>query len=106
MCVRFGMNALRIYTKQTNTPLNELHKIGDEMLLDDAIVLAWCGLKDGHRKAGEPFDLTVDDVADLMDDDVNALEKVMGVFADHFVAMYGEGETEVEQPPKKAKKTK
>lgn len=104
-CVRFGMNALRIYTKKTNTPLNKLHLIGDEMLLDDAIVLAWCGLKDGHRKAGEEFNMNIDDVADLMDDDADALEKIMNVFADQFVAMYGgnEGESKVPQSPKKAK---
>ena len=86
-CCRFGMNTLRLFTSMSGIPLNEIEKIGENMDLDTAIQLAFCGLKDGHRKAGKDFNLTLDDVADLMDYDMDSLTKIMDVFANQFNAM-------------------
>ena len=45
--IRFGMNALRMYCKQTNKSLNDLEKLGQDMGLDDACQLILAGLTDG-----------------------------------------------------------
>jgi hypothetical protein len=52
--------------------------------INDAIALMWSGLKDGHRVEKTPFNLTMDDVSDLLDVDQSALTKVMDVFARSF----------------------
>jgi len=84
---RFGMNTLRLFTTLTGIPLNEIDKIGENIDLDTAIKLAFCGLKDGYRKAGKEFTLSLDDVGDLMDYDINALATIMDVFANQFNAV-------------------
>lgn len=81
---RFGMAALMDYTKKTNTKLNDFENLGNDMTLEQAITLCWCGLKDGARKAKKNFNLTIEDVADLVDEDQAAIEKIMGVFAAQF----------------------
>ena len=43
------------------------------MSLDDACQLVLAGLKDGARVSGKECSLNVDDVADLLDDDFDAL---------------------------------
>jgi hypothetical protein len=106
MPCRFGMNSLRIFTKMSGIELMEIEKIGENMDLDMAIQLAWCGLKDGHRKAGKDFDLSVDDVADMLDYDMDSLTKIMDVFANQFNAMVPNksGNDTGAASPKKAKK--
>ena len=51
--IRFGMNALRIYCKRTNTSLQDLDKLGQDISLDDACQLILAGLQDGARVAGK-----------------------------------------------------
>ena len=102
--VRFGMNSLRNYTKATNRSLQDLDKLGDGMSLDDACQLVLAGLKDGARVSGKECSLNVDDVADLLDDDFDALNRVLEVFANQFSAKFGtEGN---EKAPKGAKQKK
>jgi hypothetical protein len=81
---RFGMAALMDYTKKTDTKINDLGNLGNDMTMEQAITLCWCGLKDGARKAKKPFDMEPVDIADLMDDDAQAIEKIMEVFANQF----------------------
>lgn len=81
---RFGMAALMDYTKLTNKKINDLANLGIDMTIEDAISLCWSGLKDGARKAKKPFDLEPFDVADLMDEDESAIDKIMQVFANHY----------------------
>lgn len=81
---RFGMAALMEFTKQTNIKITDLANLGNEMTMEEAITLCWCGLKDGARKAKKPFNLDPYDVADLIDDDQRAIEKMMEVFANQF----------------------
>ena len=84
--VRFGMNALRLFCKETNRKLTDLDKLGQDLSLDDACFLIKAGLTDGARKAGKEFSLSVDDIADILDDDFDALQKVMDVFSEQFSA--------------------
>lgn len=102
--VRFGMNSLRNFTKATGRSLQDLDKLGDGMSLDDACQLILAGLKDGGRVSGEICSLNVEDVADLLDDDFEALNKVLEIFANQFSAKF---ETEGnEKATKKVAKTK
>jgi len=79
--VKYGFSALRVFTKLTNTTINDLGRLVDTMTLDHAICLCYAGLKDGHRVADKEFTLTIEDVADLLDDDNKALDKIMKVFS-------------------------
>ena len=88
--VRFGMNALRLFCKETNRKLTDLDKLGQDLSLDDACFLIKAGLTDGARKAGKEFSLSVDDIADILDDDFDALQKVMDVFSEKFSAKESE----------------
>jgi hypothetical protein len=82
--IRFGMNALRKYTKKQGLSLEELGKIGQGITLDDACVLVYCGIEDGCRKSKQDFKLSVDDIADALDADFTILEKAMKVFEQSF----------------------
>lgn len=99
---RFGMAALMDYTKQTNTKINDLGKLGEEMTMEEAITLCWCGLKDGARKAKKPFNLDPVDVADMIDDDQEAIQKIMDVFSNQFnVEDDGEGNVKADRKVRK-----
>tara|TARA_R110001599_G_scaffold51993_2_gene145630 strand:+ start:321 stop:668 length:348 start_codon:yes stop_codon:yes gene_type:complete len=80
---RFGMAALRKYSKETKTTLAQLSEIGNDMTLDNAIVLVWCGLSDGARVKNVPFSYSIDDIADLLDGNINALEEIFSVLEEH-----------------------
>jgi hypothetical protein len=102
--VRFGMNSLRNFTKATNRSLQDLDKLGEGMSLDDACQLILAGLKDGARVSGVECSLNVDDVADLLDEDFNALNNVLEIFSNQFTAKFeSEGN---DQATKKVAKTK
>ncbi len=82
--VRYGMAALMDFTKKTNIKVNELDKLGQEMTIEAAIALCWAGLKNGARKAGKEFELTLLDVADLIDDDESVITKCMEIFQEQY----------------------
>ena len=79
--IKFGFAALRNYSNITGTTLAGLDKIGKNMTLDDALTLMYCGIKDGHRAAKQEFNLEVDDIADLLDGNMDSLEKVFETLA-------------------------
>ena len=95
--IRFGMNALRIYCKRTNTSLQDLDKLGEGISLDDACQLILSGLQDGARVAGKDFDLTVESIADILDEDFEALQKCFDVFGEQFSAKFKEEGNEKEE---------
>ncbi len=103
--IRFGMNALRIYCKQTNRSLQDLDKLGHNMGLDDACHLILAGLQDGARVAGKDFDLTIEEIADILDEDFQALQKCFDVFAEQFSAKSKDegNEKEVKKTPRRKK---
>jgi hypothetical protein len=96
--LKFGFNALRKYSKKTGTTLAELNNIGDNMSLNDALILIHCGIEDGHRAAKQKCVLSLDELADLMDGDMEGIARCMEVLAE----MMG-GSTEKKSKPKKAK---
>lgn len=93
--VKFGMNALRLFCKATGMKIADLAKLGDDMSLDDAIQLAFCGLRDGARKEGVKFTCTVDDVADWMDQ-TGKFEEIFDLYVSQFV---NENPTQPEEAP-------
>tara|TARA_R100001443_G_C3362866_1_gene179381 strand:+ start:1718 stop:2044 length:327 start_codon:yes stop_codon:yes gene_type:complete len=81
--IKFGFNALRKYSSKTNTSLQDLDKLGDNMTLDSALTLIYCGIEDGYRAAKQEFDLTIDDLADLIDNDYDSIGRAMEILAEH-----------------------
>ena len=103
--VRFGMNSLRMFCKDTGRSLADLDKLGEGMSLDDACYLILNGIKDGSRVSGQECSLNVDDVADLLDEDFDALNKVLEIFSNQFSAKF-ETEGNDKATKKVAKKRK
>jgi len=102
--VRFGMNSLRLFCRETNRSLQALDKLGEDMSLDDACFLIKAGLTDGARKAGTEFDLSVEGIADILDDDFDALQSVLNVFSEQFSAKMGGSEGNAKGSKKAPKK--
>ena len=80
--VKYGYAALRHFSDATGTTLGDLGNMGETMTITQAIALVWAGLKDGARVTKTEFSLDMDDVADLLDEDDKALEKVLAVFGE------------------------
>ena len=78
--IKFGFNALRNFSNLTGISLKEMETLGEEMTIDAAITLIWCGLKDGARASKETFIMTIEDVADAMDEDMTIIDRAMKVF--------------------------
>jgi hypothetical protein len=55
--IRFGMNSLRLFCKDTGRTLQDLDKLGQDMSLDDACYLILNGIKDGCRVSGKECSL-------------------------------------------------
>ena len=101
--IRFGMNALRLFCKETKTSLAEFEKMVSNLGLDHACLLILCGLKDGARKAGQQCELVVEDIADFLDEDFSILEKAMEFLTESFNTKF---EGNVKGGKKKAPKKK
>ena len=80
--VKFGFNALRHFSRMTGMSIQDMDKIGQNMTFDNAISLIFCGLQDGCRAAKEDFTMSIDDLADDLDNDYDAIERCMVIFAD------------------------
>tara|TARA_R100001244_G_scaffold126111_1_gene96415 strand:- start:3909 stop:4238 length:330 start_codon:yes stop_codon:yes gene_type:complete len=80
--VKFGFNALRKYSALTDTSLADLDKLGQNMNLDNALTLIFCGLEDGYRAAKQPCEITIDSLADLIDEDFDSIGRCMEVLAE------------------------
>ena len=82
--VKYGFAALRKFSDITGTTLQELDGLANKMTLTQAIALVYAGLADGARVTKTEFNLTLDEVADLMDEDSEAMTSVLNVFAESF----------------------
>ena len=94
--IKFGFNALRKYSSKTNTTLQDLDKLGNNMTLDNALNLIYCGIEDGYRAAKQECKITIDDLADLIDNDYDSIAKAMEILAEQMG-----GDTEKKQKAKK-----
>lgn len=82
MPCKYGFNALRHFSKMTGVTIDEMQNIGNNMTFDVALSLIFCGLRDGARAAKENFTYTIDDLADDIDFDMEAIERCMELFAE------------------------
>lgn len=82
--VRFGMAAMMTFTKLTNKGLNDLATMGENMSIEEGIALCYAGLKQGARKAGQAFEMELEDIADLFDEDQNGMMAIMEVFTEAY----------------------
>jgi len=80
--IKFGFNALRKYSSKTKTSLQDLDKLGTDMTLDDALTLIYCGVEDGYRAAKQECELTIDDLADLIDGDFDSIGTAMEILTE------------------------
>lgn len=97
--IKFGFNALRKYSKLTNTTLQELDKLGEKMTLDNALILMYCGIEDGYRASKQEMKLDVDGLADLVDSDFDAIGRCMEALGEMMNSMT---KSEKKQKPKQA----
>jgi hypothetical protein len=96
----FGFNALRKYCRATGTSLTKLSTLGNDMSLDDIVELIYHGNEEGCRRAGVPFSSSADDIADMLDEDSQGMNRALELFADHMGTTFGSDDKKV----KKAKK--
>jgi hypothetical protein len=60
----------------------DLNKLaGGNITFNDAFILIYCGIEDGHRAAKLPFKMTVDEVTDLFDGNMEKMEEAFGILA-------------------------
>ena len=79
---KFGFNSLRKYSNLTKTSLQDLDKLGQDMTLDGALTLIYCGIQDGYRAAKQEMNLSMDDLADLIDGDFECIGKAMEILSE------------------------
>ena len=82
LAIKFGFNALSIFEKESGESVSGLGNYGENVPISVAICLVYAGLKDGARVAKADFTLTKEDIADLLDEDNEALNRVMVIFTD------------------------
>jgi DNA-binding IscR family transcriptional regulator len=52
------------------------------MTLNDALVLIYCGIEDGYRAAKQECEISIDDLADLIDGDFDSIGKAMEILTE------------------------
>ena len=101
--IHFGFAALADWCKLTGLGLQDLNTIGANMGLQDAIYLAFSGLKHGARRAKKEFNYTIDDVADWIDDEgMDIFTEIM----EHFSESMTKITPDSEKKKKEVQKTK
>ena len=73
---------MRKYSSKTKTSLQDLDKLGTDMTLDDALNLIYCGIEDGYRAAKQECELSIDDLADLIDGDFDSIGRAMEILTE------------------------
>lgn len=81
--IRFGFNALRLFSNENNLSLADMDKLGQEISLQQTLSLIHVGFREGARKMKQNFDMTIDDVADLLDNDATVMQRAMEIFQEH-----------------------
>ena len=64
----------------TGTSLNKLMNLGQDMTLDQALKLVLVGIEEGCRKSGQKFELSIDDLSDMLDTDMSGLTTALEIF--------------------------
>lgn len=76
----FGTTAIAQFLDEFPEMTGAIMGKGDdspEFTITAMLKMAYYGLKSGHRKVGKPFDMTIEDIGDLMDIDADAFNKMI-----------------------------
>jgi len=90
--VKFGLNTLRIFTKQHKISLNSLGNLG-EMTFDILMELMFAGYKEGVKSEGQQLQLSIDEFCTLLDEN-GKFDEMLTIFADQFGGGEDEGNQE------------
>lgn len=84
--IRYSHKALRMMCAEMGAKtFQDLGQKVSEIGIHDVPFLAWVGLKEGARFAGEPFDEKVETVSDWLDDEsAGIFQVIMEKFTDDF----------------------
>jgi hypothetical protein len=87
----WGMAALTRFCEDNNLTLNDFSQMGNDMRPSALLSLIWHGFNDGHRKERKAFELTVDDIADMIDESPGLMERCMEAVANSMPGNQGNG---------------
>lgn len=68
-----------------NLSFRAFNYLEGEKIEDDATfwpTVAWCGFRGGHERERKSFDLTLEDVIDLIDDDMTLMVEIAKEYAE------------------------
>lgn len=99
--IHYGFAALGEWCDLTGTGLQDLSKLGQNISLNAAMQLIWCGLKHGARRKKEEFNYTSDDVADWIDEEgMDVFNDAMEIFSGSLAKMNPGEKKKVEKKKK------
>ena len=77
----WGMAALSKFCTEHNMGLQDFAKMENSITPTLLISMLWHGFQDGHRKERKPFEVHPDDIADMLDDDAEMLQRCMEIIS-------------------------
>jgi len=75
----FGMSALARFCSEQDLKVSQLSEVLADPGPITILSLLWHGFADGYRRERKPFDLTIDDIGDMLDADPELADKCMQV---------------------------
>ena len=86
--IHYGFAALAEWCDATGSGLKDLATLADNLSLNNAIHLIYCGLKHGARRSKEEFNYSSDDVADWIDEEgMDIFSEAMEIFSESMTKM-------------------
>lgn len=79
----FGINALRLFSIENNLNLSDMNNMVEEINFQKTISLIHIGFREGHRKMKLNFNLNIDELSDLLEQDPTVIQKAMKIFEKH-----------------------
>lgn len=89
--IRFGFAAIMSIEKATGQSVGKFLKNLEDFSITSTVQIVHAGLQDGARKAKMPFDVSLEEVADWIDEDLTVIEKCMTVFQESMVQSSEQG---------------
>lgn len=80
--VKYGMNALSIIAKVEDIDLSNITEFGDGIDFSLMRTIVFAGLQEGARAEKKEFTLTLEDVGDFMDGDIDSAEEFVQLMSD------------------------
>jgi hypothetical protein len=97
----FGMAALARFCTAHGLKLSDVSDVLSDPSPDVVLSLLWHGFADGYRRERKDFNITTDDIGDLLDSDNELAQKCMQVISESMPK--GEAEAGNGQQPRRIK---